>query len=123
MIRLTIPWECLASANERNTRKGGRAHSWSYKHALQSIHSVALDQVRGERPHFTEPPLWYRMEFHQPDNRRRDCGNFTKCIEDALTGVVWKDDSHVRDMGLLVHPPDGSKPRVEIRVGQGRHQE
>lgn len=122
-MKLIIPWECLASANERNTRLGGRGHSWDYKLALKRIHLEAIKQVPQPHPHFTEAPLWYRMEFYPPDGRRRDCGNFLKALEDAFTGVVWADDWLVRDVGYLVHPVDGSEPRVEIRIGTGFHRE
>ena len=119
MISLTIPWEALASDNKRHARRGGRGHGWAYKAAREAIGYCGLEQC--PEP-FTEP-VWVRMDFHQPDNRRRDCSNFLKVIGDGLNKIVWQDDSLIKDMGYLVHPPDGTPARVDIRVGKGRHKE
>jgi len=122
MIRLTLPWDVLVSDNKRKRyrRRSVGANAWAdYKAARDAIHSHGLKQVR-ERPAFTEK-VWVRYDFYLPNARRRDCSNLLKAINDGLNGVVWADDSQIRDLGYIVHPPDGSPARVEIRVGRGMH--
>jgi len=116
MLKLTIPWACLCSDNKRHTRRGGRGHGWEYKAARDAINLAGLDAIRGERPRFSEP-VWVRLDYYLPDLRRRDVSNTVKVLFDGLNKVVWADDSLIKDFGFLVHPPDGSEPRVEIRVG------
>ena len=110
----------MASDNQRNQRRGGRGHSWSYKASREAIALAGIAQYRGS---LLDGPVWVRMDFYLPNNRRTDCSNRLKVIFDGLNGVIWKDDSLIKDMGYLVHSPDGSEPRVEIRVGTGIHRE
>ena len=44
-----------------------------------------------------DPDFKYRVEveFHFKDNRRRDVDDYLKILLDALTGVVWVDDSQI----------------------------
>jgi Holliday junction resolvase RusA-like endonuclease len=60
-------------------------------------------------------PLSITVRFYFKDNRRRDVDNFKKLIFDALTGVVYADDSLI----VAEHTykaVDREKPRVEITV-------
>lgn len=43
-----------------------------------------------------------------------DVSNYIKIIEDALNGVIWKDDSQI--VRLLVDKYYSEKPRIEIEV-------
>lgn len=45
-----------------------------------------------------------------------DSSNYVKLIEDALNGVIWKDDSQI--VSLVVHKFYSQKPRVNIRVNE-----
>lgn len=59
-----------------------------------------------------EGELVVAIDLFMPDRRRRDLDN-VKGLIDALTGVVWKDDSQIVDLHIrkfLASP----KPRVEI---------
>ena len=46
--------------------------------------------------------------------QRPDLINLLKCLEDALTGVVWKDDSLVAEMDAVKFW--GEQDRIEIEV-------
>jgi len=43
-----------------------------------------------------------------------DCSNICKGIEDALKGVIWKDDSQVVE--LVVYKFYSDVPRVEVDI-------
>jgi Holliday junction resolvase RusA-like endonuclease len=49
--------------------------------------------------------------------RKCDWDNFHKLSMDALTGVVWKDDSQIKDAHISVRY-DKTNPRITIEVVQ-----
>ena len=116
MTTLTVPWTALASSNTRNTRRGGKAHSWGYKLAREAIQMHAMDQIRGERPRHPEGRLQVTLAFHPPDFRRRDVANYAKVLLDAIQGVAYADDYQVSDLSIHRRDPDGEEPRVEIQI-------
>jgi Holliday junction resolvase RusA-like endonuclease len=50
-----------------------------------------------------------------PDGRRRDGDNVAKAIQDALNGVLWVDDSRIRQLSVT-KSVDPSNPRVDVQV-------
>lgn len=49
------------------------------------------------------------------DKRRRDFDNFHKLSIDALNGIVWEDDSQIKEAVILLCY-DKENPRIEIEV-------
>lgn len=47
--------------------------------------------------------------------RKADLDNFNKLSLDALTGIVWEDDSQIADMRVR-RAYDKTRPRIEINV-------
>lgn len=56
------------------------------------------------------------LRFHQPNRRRRDCGNYVKLIEDALTGYAYRDDCQIARQLWEDCGADRLNPRVEITI-------
>lgn len=52
------------------------------------------------------------VDLFFPDRRRRDLDNI-KGLIDALTGIVWEDDSMIYDLHIRKFI-DPKKPRIEI---------
>jgi len=115
-VRLTIPWDALASSNQRNQRRGGRAHGWGYKASLTAIHLVALDQSRGKRPTFPTGHVSAVLRFFPPDARRRDVANYIKGLFDALEGIAYANDHQLTEVTFTREPPDRERARVEIEL-------
>lgn len=115
MIRVVIPWQNLASDNTRNTRRGGKAHGWTYKQAREAIYLHALDQIRGERPAIPKGPVEVRLRFYPP-TWRPDCHGTLKVLLDSLQGVAYTNDRQLRSLSHLVVDVDGDNPRVEIAI-------
>lgn len=40
----------------------------------------------------------FRAIFYRANRQRIDCDNLLKAIQDAATGVIWRDDSQVREI-------------------------
>lgn len=58
-----------------------------------------------------------RVGFHLGSQQRRDVDNMLKLISDALTGVVWADDSQVVEMFAYkqqADPPSDAKTDVAV---------
>jgi len=49
------------------------------------------------------------------DRRKRDYDNFGKLMNDALTNIVWHDDSQVNDARIRLSY-DKKNPRIEITI-------
>ena len=47
--------------------------------------------------------------------RKADWDNFHKLSMDALTGIVWEDDSQIQEV-LVIKMYDKEKPRIEIEI-------
>lgn len=70
-----------------------------------------------KRPVLTEP-LQLTAVFYFSDRRIRDLDNQNKLWIDAMTGVVFEDDSLIHSL-LLRKDYDKDNPRIEIVVSPG----
>lgn len=115
-LRIVLPWSTLCSVNQRtNPIRGRQFLTKRYRAALSNASVLVMGQVRGERPRFTGP-VRVTFDFFPPDRRRRDCGNFTKLVEDAMTDIVYADDSQVHEHTVRKMYVDLVEPRVEVSV-------
>lgn len=55
------------------------------------------------------------VKLYFKDKRRRDVDNYNKILLDALTGIVWEDDSQIEELTISKHV-DKSNPRIEVTV-------
>lgn len=60
-------------------------------------------------------PFGVTLHFYHQTNRTQDIDNFNKLVLDALTGIVWKDDSLINEMHLFKYV-DKEYPRIELTV-------
>lgn len=68
-------------------------------------------QYRGE-PY--TGPLAVRIDLYWPDRRTHDVDNI-KGFLDALTGILWVDDSQIIDL-RVTKAVDRDRPRVELEL-------
>lgn len=115
-LRIVLPWQALSSSNQRNKRRGGRAHSEAYKQSRENMAMLAMGQVR-DRPAFPDGPLAVKLRFYPPDFRRRDEMNMAKSLCDSLNGIAWRDDSQIRDVSVL-RLEVSDEPRCEVTVSR-----
>lgn len=55
------------------------------------------------------------VSFFFGTKRKADIDNFSKILFDALTGIVWEDDSQIQEVTLRKFL-DKSNPRIEITI-------
>ena len=64
-----------------------------------------------------EGKLEVSLYFYHGTKRKVDIDNFNKLVLDALTGVIWEDDSQIEVMHLY-KKYDKEDPRIEVRIGE-----
>ena len=119
MIRFTVQGQPSTKA---------RPNEWSYIGYEAEIQKQAKEAVGRARESGVRFPILYGgvllgAYFHvfDPDWKKPDLSNLLKAVEDALTGIVWRDDAQV--IGYLpgtgkyqVVRPGNEQPRTDIIV-------
>lgn len=127
MIRLVLPWECLAQANhrliphavyDRSRSKwvGRMVPNSDYTKPKDDFERRAIVQMRQRGFSKLSGPVAINMVFYEPDLRRRDPSNYQKMIEDALSEIAYLDDYQIHDCHWTRGGIDRVNPRVEITV-------
>jgi Holliday junction resolvase RusA-like endonuclease len=112
---ITLPWAVLVPDNARHGVLKGRILLTSkYRQALAAASTLAAFQWKGPA---LKVPVRVRIRLYEPDKRRRDIGNYTKLIADALTRVAFVDDSQIDELQLTRRGLDRVNPRAEIEIG------
>ena len=94
-----------------NMYAGRRVMTKLARTTKESIGWEARTQFHGEP---LEGDLAIRVDIFSPDRRRRDFDNL-KMVYDALSGVVWNDDSQIMEAHIKKHI-DRDNPRIEISI-------
>ena len=95
-----------------NTRNGGRYMTAEGKATKEACGWEAKMQWQYE---ILAKPLALRVDFFFKTKRKRDLDNQNKIVLDALTGIVYEDDSQIDELHLVRHY-DPARPRIEIAV-------
>lgn len=66
-----------------------------------------------KKPLTTDLSIIIRLFFG--DKRRRDWDNWHKISMDSLSGIVFEDDSQIREATITLHQ-DKTDPRIEIEI-------
>lgn len=109
-ITLTTPY---VSTNRLYTvnRNGSRRKTTAGLAVAKEMAKEAWGQHRGP---VIESDVYVLLEIFTPDRRRRDVDN-TKGILDAMTKVLWVDDSQIVDLHIRKYVCK-ENPRVEIVI-------
>lgn len=116
---ITVPWKFCAQANHRLRPivvKGRPRLSTNpeYSIAKQGAEYHIKAQWRGRM--VTDIPLQLVARCYFPDKRKRDASNLSKLILDAMSGIVFEDDSQVEDERWIKAGYDKTDPRIEITL-------
>ena len=131
MAHLVIIGEPVPAGRPRFTRQG---HAFDPKKSRDYKRIVSLEAAKQYHgPMLEHKPLRVDIRVYRPiqtsisklKHRRRaeglerpivkpDTSNYVKLIEDALTGIVWKDDNLITD--LVASKWYSDEPRIEVTV-------
>lgn len=116
MIKVSIPFEHLASKNEKfNVWRGRPRLSDKYKDGKEAINKIAKKEIPKKHKPYDEPVM-IEMVFHMPNKIRRDILNYTQQICDGLEGAVYTNDCHIAHAIIIRDKVSKSNPRVDITV-------
>lgn len=118
-VHLTIPWSALVSDNAKYapaSRKGKPVIVLTepYRTAKAAVQARARDAMQGRPP--LSVPLAIHARVYVPNGQRRDAVNFSKCAHDALSGIVYADDTLLHDVRWTRAGVDVDAPRAEVTV-------
>lgn len=91
------------------TRNGARKKTAAGKASAHAIGWEAKSLYHGEP---MKGPLYVELDLFFKDKRKRDLDN-VKGLIDALTGILWEDDSLIVELRIRKFI-DKDNPRVEI---------
>lgn len=139
-IFIKVPGEPISQPRQRHrviSTKGGKPFVHNYTPSKAPVNdfkaAVALTANIARKGQFFTGPVKVEIFalFTRPKSKTRktkpndpyehtkkpDCDNIAKAVKDALTGVLWRDDSQVYDLRVRKWVGDGSQPpRTEITV-------
>lgn len=110
-VTLTTPYVSTNALYTHN-RYGKRILTKKARVHKEAIAWEAKEQVGAKKP--LAGVLSVEVHWYMPDNRRRDLDNI-KMVLDALTGVLWVDDSNIFQLRMFKYI-DKDKPRFEISI-------
>jgi Holliday junction resolvase RusA-like endonuclease len=112
-VSFVVPGIAVPKQSFRATRNG---HGYQPQRVTDWERTVAWHAriaMQGREP--MAGPVAVRLVFCLPTHRRVDCENLAKPVNDALTGIVWNDDSQVVELNV-VKRLGSSQPDVFVAV-------
>lgn len=128
MIRIVVPGQPVAKGRHRVAVINGRAHAYTPAKTVNYEASVAFagkgamvgkDLLEGPLSvtlfaHFMTPKRGKKAgDYH---TARPDADNIAKAANDALNGIVWRDDSQVASMQIIKTYADSPQLVIEVRA-------
>lgn len=99
------------------TYKRGRNSFYKSKEAKDAQQAMMWEAKAQYRGKPLEKSLNVHIAFFWSDNRRRDIDNPIKALCDAMTGILWLDDSQIFQM-TVSKATDKENARIEMEVGE-----
>lgn len=111
-VTITTPYVSTNALYTVNRYNGKRVLTKKARVHKESIAWEAKEQIGFKKP--MAGVLVVEVHWYMPDNRKRDLDNI-KMVLDALSGVLWVDDSNIWQLRMFKYI-DKEKPRMEIIV-------
>jgi Holliday junction resolvase RusA-like endonuclease len=133
MIQFTVYGEPVAQGRPRATMINGHIRMYDPKKSRDFKDYVRLVASEHRPEKLLEGPISLVVKVYKPTLKsfskkkkaaaeagqlrptsKPDVSNYLKLIEDALTGVIWKDDSQIIDCSISKYYSE--TPRTEIQI-------
>lgn len=112
MILINLPGEPLSTQHIYGHSGGRKYLTPKASQRKEEYQWEAKSQYRGP---FLEGELSISVVVYFGTKRTGDWDNFHKLSMDALNGIVWKDDSQIKEAQVVIEY-DKENPRIEVRV-------
>jgi len=119
-VSFVVPGEPLGKMRPRFRRAGAHVSTYTpaktrdYEASIAAAADVAATNQGYEHPERG----WYEMEvlvYRTHERKGSDVDNVGKAVADSLNGVLWRDDSELRQVTVRL-AGWGEAPRVEVTV-------
>jgi crossover junction endodeoxyribonuclease RusA len=110
VIEITFPWPPSVNTYWRvvNGRPIISEKGRMYRKAVMAI--ILKEQIE-----LIEGPIRVEIDAYRPDNRKRDLDNILKALLDGMAkGLVYEDDSQIKDLSIKWAPEIGGMVKVRI---------
>ncbi|MED3732535.1 RusA family crossover junction endodeoxyribonuclease [Geobacillus stearothermophilus] len=133
MIKFIVYGEPVAQGRPRATTVNGRVRMYDPKKSRDFKHYLKLAASKHRPEKLLKGPISLVVKVYKPTLKsfskkkkaaaeagqlrpttKPDVSNYLKLIEDALTGVIWKDDSQIIDCSISKYYSE--TPRTEIQI-------
>lgn len=119
VLHVTVPGDPLSKQRPRLSRKTGAIFTPGETRKREAEIGQVAKQAMSELSLDPMGLFSLRCGFYLATNQRRDVDNMLKLVSDALTGVIWADDSQVAEVfSFKVHAAQPAEARSEIAVFQ-----
>lgn len=116
MVKITLLGEPRSTGSIYKSRVLGKFSSTYMTHEGKALKESYQWQAKAQyRNTPLNGELKVDMKLYFGTKRKSDIDNFNKLCFDALTGVVWEDDSQVYDFHIT-KTYDKERPRIELEV-------
>lgn len=123
MIRFTLPFDPVAKGRPRMSRHGHAytpAKTRRFEAAVKAYAAVfapkepLVGPVKLTARYYFKPP---KKGPAKPHLGKPDLSNLSKALEDALNGMMWKDDSQITSHETeKMYDWVTKNPRIEVRI-------
>lgn len=113
MIQITLKWKPISTQNAYLQRGKIR---FMRKEAKQTKESYIWQVKSQYKWPVLEIPLQIEIKLYFWDKRIRDWDNWHKISMDALTGIIYKDDSQIKKATIEIMEIDKLNPRIELTI-------
>jgi len=118
MIKITLLGEPRSTNNIYKTLCRGNFPTRYMSQEGKTLKEAYQWQIRSQykgKP--IKTPVGVKMSLWNGNKRKNDIDNFNKLVFDALTGLVYEDDSQITELHII-KGYDKENPRVEIEVNE-----
>lgn len=138
VISFTIPGNPVAQGRPRASIQRGKIHMRDPDKSRAYKQHVALVARQNAPKKPIEAPVSVIIRIHRPIPAsmtkklreavkqgihrpivKPDCSNIAKGIEDAMNGIIYKDDSQIVDLTINKYYSDNPRVEVEIETVEG----
>lgn len=116
IIRVTLPGNAKSTGNLYRTRCAGKfPQTYLVPEGKKIKARYAQEMSLVYRGPVIDVGLEMKVKLYFGDRRKRDVDNFHKLIQDAGTGIIYKDDDQIQKLTIEKFY-DKANPRAELII-------